>query len=168
MSYKNGYKLSIVGPDKICDICKSGALYNVKNNSSHKDQGYAANHLDDLTDEQMDLFFTRLKPYFEDGKVRKPVRAYQLQRELCNDFHGATKDIKGDAILAKMNSLHEYCQVFGGMIRTLEKIDHAAFKRRIDMRNRLYVKRNAMVRVYPTCWWVCSETCLNLLILKQA
>lgn len=157
-------KLTIDKPHKICDICSNPAIYNVKRIMSYEDCGRKAEEITVLNKTQLNYFMEktaslRSLPRKERGRIN-----ISLIHKLVWTY-GNNEDER--RIVGSISNMYENILIFADMLRSLKTVDEAAYYRRVKIRNKLIAARHKKPRVYPTCYYVCSETCLNMLILQR-
>jgi len=174
-------KLTIGNPERTCYVCGSGALFNVKNIKSYNEAGWGGgSKITPIPDKFLDFCFMLMQKYDLKSHPSQRVRVngYQFHQAVRNEinktefkeefklYNGTVgKGGVGESLGATF-SVH--CEIFSNMLRKLVKVDKKAYYRQVASYNKRMDKRNSKPRTYPTCWYVCSEECLNMLILQKS
>lgn len=157
-------KLTIDKPRKICDICSNPAIYNVKRVMSYEDLGRKAEEITVLDKTQLKYFMDNTASLRNLPREERSKITINRVRNLAWTYGNNEGERR---IVDTISNMYENILIFTDMLRSLKTVDEAAYYRRVKIRNKLIAARYKKPRVYPTCYYVCSETCLNMLILQR-
>ncbi len=169
-------KLTIGNPAHTCYVCGEGALFNVKNIKSYNEAGWGGGKVvPALPEELVDYILTncptilkyRAVPFGERKNIPKYRIISCISNELIDLIQKKQVPKSSAEALAEMRSYEQF-EVFAIMLKTLVFINKKAYYRKVKSFNKKMEKRNSKPRTYPTCWYVCSEECLNMLILQKS
>ncbi len=171
-------KLSIGSYAHNCYVCSGAGIYNVKNIKSYNEAGWGLRHaIEPMPDCLLDFILTKcptvtkyLTLTFAERKTKS--KSYRLCSDISNDLVTLNYDKKMPAevasIYSSLDGKYEQIFIIASMLRKLVFINKKAYLRNVANFNKKTVKLNAKPRTYPTCWYVCSEECLNMLILQKS
>ena len=169
-------KLTIGEPERNCNVCGSGALFNVKNIKSYNEAGWGGGKVvPALPEELVDYILTNCPTILKYRAIpfgeRKKLNKYRITGDISNEVIDLARKKEFpksfEEALAEMRSYEQF-EVFAIMLKTLVFINKKAYYRKVKSFNKKMEKRNSKPRTYPTCWYVCSEECLNMLILQES
>lgn len=169
---KGKLTIDINKPVHTCFVCNAGALYNVKNIKSYNEAGCGGGtKITPLPDNMLNLCFMLLNKYNLSARPsdRTQINGYRFHQAVRNELNKSTFNVELKSYNDGVSTEFSYhCDIFSRMLRKLVKVDKKAYYRQVASYNKKIDQRNAKPRTYPTCWYVCSEECLNMLILQKS